>query len=84
MSLSSLLLCLFGVWSQLFFTIRDLLLSIAWWTMPLEWIKNNNDYFMFDLNQSEDKAIELLSELKSNQKEYLSLTAVSSDKEIKC
>jgi virginiamycin A acetyltransferase len=44
--------------------VRESLLELAWWDMPLSWIKENNDAFLVDLNEDEGRALETLAELK--------------------
>ncbi|MDR5857493.1 acetyltransferase [Caballeronia sp. LZ062] len=44
--------------------VRESLLELAWWDMPLPWIKENNEAFLADLTSDEGRALELLSELK--------------------
>lgn len=44
--------------------VRECLLNLAWWEMPLSWIKENNVFFLSDLNQDEGRSIEMLTELK--------------------
>lgn len=48
--------------------VRSLLLELAWWDMPIDWIKKYNEYFMIDLNAiEEEKAMDLLKYLISNR-----------------
>jgi len=42
--------------------VREKLLELAWWDMPLDWIKANNDAFLVDLTVDEGRALETLSE----------------------
>ncbi len=44
--------------------VREALLDLAWWDMPLTWIKDNNDAFLVDLTADEGKSLEVLAELK--------------------
>lgn len=44
--------------------VRAALLELAWWDMPLDWIRRHNDAFMADLTGDEGAALELLAELK--------------------
>ncbi len=39
-------------------------MELAWWDMPLQWIKDHNDAFLADLTSDEGRALEMLSELK--------------------
>jgi len=46
--------------------IRELLLSLSWWDMPMDWIKDNNESFLVKLSEiQEGKAVELLQDLIS-------------------
>jgi virginiamycin A acetyltransferase len=44
--------------------VREKLLELAWWDMPLDWIKANNDAFLVDLTVDEGRALETLSEVQ--------------------
>jgi virginiamycin A acetyltransferase len=44
--------------------VREALLDLAWWEMPLAWIRDNNDAFLVDLTADEGRSLELLAELK--------------------
>ncbi|MGN3961184.1 acetyltransferase [Burkholderia gladioli] len=44
--------------------VRESLLELAWWDMPLSWIKQHNEAFLADLTSDEGKALEILAELK--------------------
>ncbi|MFI4939364.1 MAG: acetyltransferase [Burkholderiales bacterium] len=44
--------------------VREALLDLAWWDMPLTWIRDNNDTFLADLTADEGRSLELLAELK--------------------
>ena len=43
--------------------VREKLLELAWWDMPLEWVKTHNDAFLADLTADEAHALDILSEL---------------------
>jgi acetyltransferase-like isoleucine patch superfamily enzyme len=47
--------------------IREKLLELAWWDMPLSWIKDNNDFFLMDLTADEGKSLEALAQLKERK-----------------
>lgn len=49
--------------------VRELLLDIAWWDMPFQWIKENNDFFLMDM--TDDAAPDALQELKKRKEQYL-------------
>ena len=44
--------------------VRERLLQLAWWDMPLDWIKQNNDAFLVDLTADEGRALDTLAALK--------------------
>ncbi|MEK6419033.1 MAG: acetyltransferase [Burkholderia gladioli] len=44
--------------------VRDALFDLAWWDMPLQWIKQHNDAFLVDLTGDEGHSLEVLAELK--------------------
>jgi hypothetical protein len=43
--------------------IREALLNLSWWQMPLDWVRENNERFMTDLTADEGLSLELLAEL---------------------
>ena len=43
--------------------IREKLIELAWWEMPLAWIKQNNRLFLVDLTADEAKSLEVLAQL---------------------
>ncbi len=44
--------------------VRESLIDLAWWDMPLQWIRQYNDAFLADLTEDEGQALEVLAELK--------------------
>jgi hypothetical protein len=40
------------------------LLELAWWHMPLDWVRDHNESFLKDLTADEGRSIELLADLK--------------------
>jgi virginiamycin A acetyltransferase len=44
--------------------IREALLDLSWWHMPLDWVRENNERFMTDLTADEGRSLELLAELE--------------------
>jgi acetyltransferase-like isoleucine patch superfamily enzyme len=44
--------------------IREALLNLSWWQMPLDWVRENNERFMTDLTADEGRSLELLAELE--------------------
>lgn len=47
--------------------VREKLLELAWWDMPLDWIKQHNDAFLADLTSDEGEALEILAELQRSK-----------------
>jgi virginiamycin A acetyltransferase len=47
--------------------IREALLDLAWWRMPLDWVRDNNPCFLTDLTADEGRSMELLAELKQRK-----------------
>ncbi|MCI0148512.1 acetyltransferase [Paraburkholderia sediminicola] len=43
--------------------IREKLLELAWWDMPMPWMQRNNDRFLVDLTADEGRSMEILAEL---------------------
>lgn len=50
--------------------VRAALLDLAWWEMPLSWIRDNNEFFLADLTQDEGMALEAIAVLAASRKEY--------------
>lgn len=50
--------------------VRAALLELAWWEMPLEWVRNNNAMFMEDLCADEAKALLVIDILKSSRQQW--------------
>ncbi|MBN3775414.1 MULTISPECIES: acetyltransferase [Burkholderia] len=44
--------------------VREQLLQLAWWDMPLAWIKQNNEAFLVDLAADEGHALDTLAALQ--------------------
>jgi acetyltransferase-like isoleucine patch superfamily enzyme len=47
--------------------VRAALLDLAWWEMPLTWIRDNNAMFLEDLTSDEDRALEIIATLKASR-----------------
>lgn len=57
--------------------VREALLCLAWWEMPLTWIRDNNGLFLQDMTTDEVKALEIITELmESRQIHCQSLTTL--------
>lgn len=51
--------------------VREALLNLAWWEMPLTWIRDNNEAFMQDLTVDEPRALDTLAKLLENKKTFI-------------
>jgi virginiamycin A acetyltransferase len=47
--------------------IREALLDLSWWLMPLDWVRDNNECFLVDLTADEGRSMELLADLKQRK-----------------
>ena len=50
--------------------VRAALLDLAWWQMPLTWIRDNNDLFLVDMTVDEGYALAVIAQLKARRMEY--------------
>jgi len=50
--------------------VRAALVELAWWEMPLSWIRDNNAMFLQDLTEDEDAALEIIARLLASRKQY--------------
>ena len=51
--------------------VRERLLQLAWWDMPLDWVKSHNHAFLVDLTADEGAALEVLSALQEAKDQHL-------------
>lgn len=49
--------------------VRAALLELAWWDMPLSWIRDNNTAFLQDLTADEPAALATLAQLLASRKQ---------------
>lgn len=52
-------------------SVREALLDLAWWELPLGWMRENNDLFMTDLAEDEARALEILAALAEAKQGWL-------------
>lgn len=50
--------------------VRAALLDLAWWEMPLTWIRDNNDGFLEDMTLDDDRALAVIATLKASREAY--------------
>lgn len=50
--------------------VRAALLELAWWEMPLTWIRDNNELFLQDMTADENIALEIIAKLLASRREY--------------
>ncbi len=54
-------------------SIIEKLLELAWWELPMTWIKANNDAFLVDLAADEGLALETISRLSEERRRWEAL-----------
>lgn len=50
--------------------VRAALLELAWWDMPLSWIRDNNEMFLQDMTSDEDRALEIIATLQASRRQF--------------
>jgi len=50
--------------------VRAAVVDLAWWEMPLTWIRDNNAMFMQDMTDDEDGALATIAALKASREAY--------------
>lgn len=50
--------------------VRAALLDLAWWDMPLTWIRDNNAMFLEDMTVDEERALATIATLKASREAY--------------
>jgi acetyltransferase-like isoleucine patch superfamily enzyme len=50
--------------------VRAALLDLAWWDMPLSWIRDNNALFLQDMTADEGLALDIIARLAASRKEF--------------
>lgn len=51
--------------------VREALVNLAWWEMPLSWVKDNNHHFLHDMTADENKALDVIAQLAQSRKDFL-------------
>lgn len=51
--------------------VRSALLNLAWWDLPLSWIRENNALFLSDLTTDTDAALAIIAQLEENKRRHL-------------
>jgi len=54
--------------------VREALLKLAWWELPFDWVRENNDAFLVDLAEDESRSLDLLAELQERKAAWLEAT----------
>ncbi len=52
--------------------VREALVNLAWWEMPLTWLRENNDFFLQDMTADEEKALATIEQLSESCKTFSS------------
>ncbi len=47
--------------------VREALLSLAWWELPLTWVRDNNDFFLQDMTTDEERALAIIGVLEKSR-----------------
>jgi len=55
--------------------VREALVNLAWWEMPLSWVQDNNDFFLQDLTADETKALATIEQLAESRKHFIAAHA---------
>jgi acetyltransferase-like isoleucine patch superfamily enzyme len=50
--------------------VRAALVDLAWWDMPLSWIRDNNALFLQDMTADEGLALDIIAKLAASRKEF--------------
>lgn len=50
--------------------VRAALLDLAWWEMPLTWIRDNNAMFLEDMTAEDDRVLPIIASLKASREVY--------------
>jgi len=50
--------------------VRAALLELAWWEMPLSWIRDNNALFLQDMTADEGMALEIIARLAASRQAF--------------
>ncbi len=51
--------------------VREALVNLAWWEMPLTWLRDNNDLFLHDMTADEAKALAIIEKLAESRKDFV-------------
>ena len=50
--------------------VRAALIELAWWEMPLSWIRDNNAMFLQDMTEDDEAALDIFAKLLASRKEF--------------
>lgn len=50
--------------------VRAALLDLAWWEMPLSWIRDNNDLFLHDMTGEDSQVLDVIARLAASRREF--------------
>ena len=51
--------------------VREALVNLAWWEMPLSWIRDNNEAFLKDLTLDDVRSLEVLAQLMESKQAFI-------------
>jgi carbonic anhydrase/acetyltransferase-like protein (isoleucine patch superfamily) len=52
--------------------VREALVNLAWWEMPLSWIRDKNEAFLKDLTSDDERSLDVLAQLMESKKVFIS------------
>jgi len=59
--------------------VRAALLELAWWEMPLTWLKENNNYFLLDMTAPDEQVLPIIELLRISRDKFLAEAAPDAD-----
>lgn len=59
--------------------VRAALLELAWWEMPLTWLKENNDYFLLDMTAPDEQVLPIIALLRISRDKFLAEATPDAD-----
>ncbi len=51
--------------------VREALVNLAWWEMPLSWIRDNNEAFLKDLTLDDERSLDVLAQLMESKLAFI-------------
>ena len=61
--------------------VRAALLALAWWELPLSWIRENNAHFLQNMTADDGEALRIIAELAESKRRHLEAGATHPHKD---